>query len=488
MNRELSQPENITDNIAGCANEDVALAVKDFIKAPDKVGCVYGFIHTQSQASLPEELRDAKTTVESREIFKSILGMLSTKAENFSSTEKVCYQKLCDHLSSEIKNEQNETDTKISLKKQIKNISNDDKQFWVEVSPLLQTYGKEILEDLTAHMLNQSINAWCEYHNVTDRDEARENIEQIFDTTIRMCFNIIDDEVMGIAKEAKSAIQDREEIHGAFMRFGCMKVFDAVASIPLALRRQAPIGAGKPSTSEKAAGTADAESNINGHQTPKMSSSPGNITVYGGNATATSYGGNTPTTPPDPWSSMTEKLLASDKLNKDQCFLFLKDLIATMGERREASPSFFSRYPLLSRLNGISSQDLPAYSTLPNGHGATHSSSDSQLDAQRVPNMVLPAAYSSSLNAAVAQAFSQETGNVEPSAPTVERDFVPDSQVKRRPSTSSSIGSGISTMSPPRSPLENFNIGTLSRKQNINPLASLGTYRRIRHRSFRCDC
>lgn len=93
------------------------------------------------------------------------------------------------------------------------------------------------MEDLTAQMLNQSINSWCEYHNITDRDWARSNIEQIFDSNIRMYLNVLDDEIMGVTKEAKSAIQDHLDIRGAIIRFGYMKMFDAVASIPLSLRR-----------------------------------------------------------------------------------------------------------------------------------------------------------------------------------------------------------------------------------------------------------
>ncbi|MBT9428305.1 MULTISPECIES: hypothetical protein [Symbiopectobacterium] len=58
---------------------------------------------------------------------------------------------------------------------------------------------------------------------------------------------------------------------------------------------------------------------------------------------------------------MTEKLLASDKLNQDQYLILLKDLIASMGERRETPANFFNHYPLLSRLNGISMQDLSSH-------------------------------------------------------------------------------------------------------------------------------
>ncbi|MBG6247239.1 MULTISPECIES: hypothetical protein [Symbiopectobacterium] len=119
------------------------------------------------------------------------------------------------------------------------------------------------MEDLTAHMLNQSINAWCEYHNINDRDWARSNIEQIFDSTIRMYFNVLDDEIMEVTKEAKSAIQDRSHIRGAIIRFGYMKMFDAVASIPLSLRRQTPAGVAKPRTTEKAVGTSDLTDNVN---------------------------------------------------------------------------------------------------------------------------------------------------------------------------------------------------------------------------------
>ncbi|MCW2474850.1 hypothetical protein [Candidatus Symbiopectobacterium sp. NZEC151] len=450
MNRELPQIETVTDNVVGCANDGVSLAVKNFIHAPDKVGCVYGLIHTQSQAALPEALRNANTTVECRELFKSVLGLLSTKEANFTSTEKACYQKLCDRFCSEIIKEPEEFNANISLNKHVKNVTKDDKQFWVAAAPLLETYSKDILEDLTAHMLNQSINAWCEYHNVTDREWARSNIEQIFSGNIRMCFNVIDDEVMGITKEAKAANQDHADIHGAIIRFGYMKIFDAVASIPLALQRQTPTGAAKPSTSEKAVGTSDATDNVNGHHlptAPTASSSPGNITVYGSNATATSYGGNTPTTPPDPWSSITEKLLASDKIDKDQRFVLLKDLIASMGERRETPSDFINRYPLLSRLNGISTQDLPVYSTLPNGKITT-----------------------------MAESFSMGTDSVKPTAPEVEHGREPRVQVQRLPSSSSSVGSAISTMSPPRSPLDNFQIGTLSPKHNINPLASLAAH------------
>lgn len=317
MNRELPQTELITDNMVGCTNEGISLAVKNFIQAPDKVGYVYGFIHTQSQATLPEELRNANTSIECRELFKSVLGMLSTKADSFTSGKKASYRKLCDRFASEVKKESKELNGKISLNKHVKNIANDDKQFWVAAALLLETYGKDILEDLTAHMINQSINAWCEYHNITNRDWARSNIEQIFDSNIRMCFNVIDDEIMDITKEVKSAIQNHLDIHGEFIRFGFMKIFDAVASIPLSLRCQKPADAAKPSVTEKAVGASDVTDNVNGDHSPEASFSPGSITVYGGTATATSYGSNTPTTPPDPWSSMTEKLLASDKLNTE---------------------------------------------------------------------------------------------------------------------------------------------------------------------------
>lgn len=451
MNRDLPKTETVTDNMVGCANEGVSLAVKNFIQAPDKVGCVYGLIHTQSQAALPEEIRNANTTVECREIFKSVLGMLATKADNFTSTESGCYQKLCDRFVSEVKKEPEEFNANISLKKNVKNTAKDDKQFWIEAAPLLETYSKDILEDLTAHMLNQSINAWCEYHNVTDREWARSNIEQIFDTNIRMCFNVLDDEIRGVTKESKSAVQDKAAIHGAFIRFGYMKMFDAIASIPLSLRRQTPSGVTKPSTTEQAVGTSDSTGNVNGNHSPQSSSSPGNITVYGSKATVTSYGGNTPTTPPDPWSSMTEKLLASDKINTDQRFLLLKDLIATMGEQRETLSNLFNRYPLLSRLNGVSTQDLPEYSMLSNGN-----------------------------RTALAAAPSPETNNVEPTAPEVERVQTPRVQVKRPLSTTGSIGSDISSMSSPQSPLgDNFTINTLSATKNINPLASLETFRTV---------
>ncbi|MCW2478392.1 hypothetical protein [Candidatus Symbiopectobacterium sp. NZEC135] len=451
MNRELPKTETVTDNMVGCANEGVSLAVKNFIKAPDKVGCVYGLIHTQSQAALPEDLRNANTTVECREIFKSILGMLATKADNFTSAESGSYKKLCDRFVSEVKKEPEEFNANISLQKNIKNTTKDDKQFWIEAAPLLETYSKDIVEDLIAHMLNQSINAWCEYHNVTDREWACSNIEQIFDTNIRMCFNVLDDEIRGVTKESKSAVQDKAPIHGAFIRFGYMKMFDAIASIPLSLRRQTPAGMAKPAISEKAVETSGSAGNVNGDHSPKASSSPGNITVYGSTATATSYGGNTPTTPPDPWSSMTEKLLASDKINTDQRFLLLKDLIATMGEQRDIPSSFFNRYPLLSRLNGISTQDLPAYSTLSNGNRTR-----------------------------LAAAPSPETNNVESTAPAVERVQTPRVQIKRPLFTTGSIGSDISTMSPPQSPLgDNFKIGTLSSTKNINPLASQGTFHTV---------
>lgn len=181
MNRDLPKAETITDNMVGCTNEGLSLAVKNFIKAPDKLGCFYGLIHTQSQSALPEAVRNTNTTVEDRELFKSVLGMLSTKESNFTSSEKACYQKLCDLFCSEVINEDKEFNTDISLKKHVKNVTNDDKQFWVEAAPLLETYGKDIVKDLTAHMLNQSINAWCEYHKITDLDWARSNIEQIFD-------------------------------------------------------------------------------------------------------------------------------------------------------------------------------------------------------------------------------------------------------------------------------------------------------------------
>lgn len=437
MNRELPKTETVTDNMVGCANEGVSLAIKNFIKAPDKVGCVYGFIHTQSQAALPEALRNANTTVECREIFKSVLGMLATKAENFTSAESGCYNKLCDRFISEVKKEPKEFNANISLQKSTKNSSKDDKQFWIEAAPLLETYSKDILGDLIAHMLNQSINAWCEYHNVTDREWARSNIEQIFDTNIRMCLNVLDDEIMGVTKESKSAVQDKATIHGSFIRFGYMKMFDAIASIPLSLRRQTPAGEAKPATAEKAVGTSDFMDHVNGDHSPKVSSSPGNITIYGSNATAASYGGNTPTTPPDPWSSMTEKLLASDKIDTEQRFLLLKDLIATMKEQREIPSNFFNRYPLLSRLNGVSMQDLPVYSTLPNSNRNT-----------------------------LVAAPSQETHNVEPTAPAVEHIQEPRVQVKRPLSASSSVDSDISIMSPPQSPTK-----------NINPLASLETFR-----------
>ncbi|QZN95238.1 hypothetical protein [Symbiopectobacterium purcellii] len=449
MNRDLPKAETITDNMVGCTNEGLSLAVKNFIRAPDKVGCVYGLIHTQSQSALPEAVRNTNTTVEDRELFKSVLGMLSTKESNFTSSEKACYQKLCDLFCSEITNEDKEFNTDISLNKHLQNVTNDDKQFWVEAAPLLETYSKDIVTDLTAHMLNQSINAWCEYHKITDHDWARSNIEQIFDSNIRMYLNVLDDEMMGVTKEAKSAIKDHSDIRGAIIRYGYMKMFDAVASIPLALRRQTPTGVAKPSTTEKAVGTSDSTGTVNGNYSPQSSSSPGNITVYGSKATA--YGGNTPTTPPDPWSSMTEKLLASDKLDQDQRFTLLKGLIAAMGERRETPEHFFNRYPLLRRLNGISMQDLPAYSTLPNGNLTT-----------------------------VTEPLVIETDSMQPSAPVAQHRQEPRVQVKRHASTSSSVSSAnsdISPMSRARSPLDNFQIGTLSPTQNISPLASLEAYR-----------
>lgn len=470
MNRKISRPDNITDNIAGCANEDLALAVKDFVAAPDKIGCVNGIIHTQSQASLPEDLRNAKTGIENREIFKSILGMLSTKADNFSSTEKACYQKLCDRLCSEIKKEPGNVSAQASLKQQIKDIDTDDKQFWIGVAPLLNTYGQEIIPDLTAHILNQSVNAWCEYHNVTDREWARANICEIFGSNIRLCFNIIDDEISALTKEANAAAVDGDKSHGPFIRFICMKIFDAVATIPLSLRRQAPVGAGKPNVSEPVSGMESTKSPVNGHQTP---GSFGNITFNGGNASATSYGGNTPTTPKDPWSSMAEALLASDKLHNDQRVSLLRDLIATMGERREIAPYIARRYPLLGNLNTISMQDLPGYSTLPKETAFTHAASAGDLREQQVRAPRLPRAHASALESAVGQAFA----NI-PTAPKEVEERTHSDQVKRRISTSSSIGSGMSVMSEPRSPLANFTLDSLSPKQNIYPLASLSSYQK----------
>ncbi|MBG6247238.1 MULTISPECIES: hypothetical protein [Symbiopectobacterium] len=120
MNRDLPKTETITDNMVGCTNEGLSLAVKNFIQAPDKVGCVYGLIHTQSQSALLETLRNANTTIEDRELFKSVLGMLSTKENNFTSSEKARYQKLCDRFCSEIKKEDQEFNTDISLKKHLK--------------------------------------------------------------------------------------------------------------------------------------------------------------------------------------------------------------------------------------------------------------------------------------------------------------------------------------------------------------------------------
>lgn len=450
MNRELPKAETITENMVGGTNEGLSLAVKNFIQAPDKIGSVYELIHTQSQAALPETLRNANTTVECRELFKSVLGMLSTKEANFTSSEKASYKKICDRFCSEIIKEPEVFNADISVCKHVKNITKDDEQFWIEAAPLLETYSKDIVEDLVAHMLNQSINAWCEYHNVTDSDWARSNIAQIFDTRIRMYLNIIDDEIMGVTKEAKSSTKDNSHIRGAAIRFGYMKMFDALASIPLALRRQTPVGAAKPSTIEKAVGTLESTDNVNGHYSPQASSSQENISGYGSNATATSRGGNSPTTPSDPWSFITEKLLTSDKINQDQCVMLLKDLIATMGERHETPVDFFNRYPLLSRLNSINTQDLSPHSMLPKGNSVT------------VVNPLFIA-----------------TDNVQPKVPEAEHQQEPSVQVKRHTSTSSSVSSDISSMSPTRSPLDNFQIGTLSPKRNINPLASLETYRSV---------
>ncbi|WP_196905735.1 hypothetical protein [Candidatus Symbiopectobacterium sp. 'North America'] len=128
----------------------------------------------------------------------------------------------------------------------------------------------------------------------------------------------------------------------------------------------------------------------------------------------------------------------------------LKDLIAAMGERRETPANFFNRYPLLSRLNGVSMQDLSSHSTLPNGNSAT-----------------------------VTEPLFIDTDSAQPTAPVAEPQQEARVQVKRRASASSSVSSDVSSMSPARSPLDNFQISSLSPRQNVNPLASLEAYRTV---------
>lgn len=464
INIDNSSYKTLVANLNNCTNENVERVTNDFMKDPAHSVASMDFMGLVSLANRCEKTRNASIVNNNNELFLQAMSFLNSFKESFSPDDLNLYNKLSTLLNGKVIEWGNKNKDPIELDHKY------DKNLWGDASPLFVKYGNDISKNITAFMLNQCIDAWCSKHEINDREQALKGLNKVFNYDITHILSHIDyltDQLVKHAKPSSSPI---------LLRHSFMSLMSAIRVIPVALKDMKADIKNLSSVPEKINVPDVVGNKLPEPMTLNSPGSPNHITVTGGNVyvpisdrSASSVASPTIS---DPWSAVTDKLLASDKITTEKRNELLKELIVSMGGRREIIPYSPHCCQLLNRLDGISNQEIPSLPTSFNDEKFTHITSLVNRDVRRQPNQVSSTDRALQLNTAVMQASTKDD-----SFPIGKNKQIRSDQVNRQFSTHHSIESDMSTMPPPQLPLNNVNIGTLSSKQNINPLASLASYR-----------
>lgn len=482
---------NFVSSLESCKNENVSCVIDEFMKDPIHSQKTKDFLNLVSTACCPKDIQDGISSSvhpsNSKRLFTSLLGFLTTNKERFSSEDLMLYNKLNDRLlggEDEVKSESTSSMLSTPFKKEAKASSDGDKTkfdlerehdklLWEPVMPLFEKYGRDISKNLTTLMLNTCVDAWCQAKGIDDREQVMSRLNDVFNGDVIHCLRQIDfltDRMMGVVKNSSSASA------GSSLRDFFEFFMDAIKSLPVAMRGKLEPSIDKPTVPDKDNVLSDKDDTLPEPNIISRSGSHGSNINYGGNAYATinERSGTSSASPiiADPWSAVAEKLLAADNLTSDQRYSLLKVLIDAMGSPREKASSSPPYSPVLNHLHSIGNQAPPSSFTSLNDNKFTYPTLPVDRDKQRLPNSELYTGGSLRSNTSLMQASMSED-----SVMMGEDEQKRSDPVNRQFSTRRSVGDDMSTMSPPQSPLNNFNIGNLSPKQYISPLASLALYR-----------
>lgn len=464
INVDNSSYRKLVNSLSSCTNENVDCVTNRFMKYPSHSVASRDFMELFSLANRCEKTCNIDAANANEHSFLQAMSFLNSCKNRFSPADLAVYNKSIDQLH-------NRLSTAGGKKKSLSEINEKlDSSLWQNTASLFAKYGSDISKNLTAFMLNQSVDAWCKYHRISDREQALKNIDKVFNDDIAYISTVIDYCTERFVNYSKFVSSD---FSGTNLRQSFDSLMSAIRTIPSALKGMKKDVAVPLSVSEN--------SNIPdivGNQSPEpmTPNSPTHVTFHGGNAYATindrpASSVGSPITS-EPWSAVTEKLLASDKLTSEQRNLLLEKLIISMGGRHDIASHSPHCSPLLSGLNGISNQELPTSPPPFHDHKFTHVTLAADRDDQRLPDSGLSNDVTLPPNATVMQSLTKKAD----ASQTGESQQIRADQVIRQLSTDRSVGSDMSPLSSPRSSLNNFSIGTLSPKLNINPLGSLAAY------------
>lgn len=319
LERCISPANGILGQIRHCSNDNVIMSQQQFVANPDNPTVVENFLGEQTRRLLPAEIRDTGGNDYDAQLLKSLLGMLKVKEDCFTENDKKIYEKVCKRLAS-TKPSDGEIKTKMK---------NDD-NLWQPLMPLIEKYGVEISEDLMAHMIDQSVNAWCHYHKNATREWAINNLDKVFSTQVRVCFHMLD------FHNKKLANASTELSNGTLLRHRMMEVMSVIGTIPLTLIRRENTQTNHQSTApEVKEGERPTPDVTDSPGSPTTATPPNTFNIYGSKAVAN--GGQcccrekSAVNNDALWCTLVDKLLACDKLNDKQLFALMKALIDALA-------------------------------------------------------------------------------------------------------------------------------------------------------------
>lgn len=394
LSEKITPPESLIAQLERCANDAATLAQRDFLSHHERKLAVNDYLDQQMQRYLPPELAEYQCSSQSARMLKNLIGMLNVKAESFTAEEKKIYQQVCEDFKS-IKHADGEVDFNTLCKY--------DSKVWVKLVPLVKTYGSEIMKDLMANMIDQSINIWCRSHPGTTPEWARSNLDKVFNPHVRSCFYMFDRE--------NTVLSELSAEHpGTMLRHAMYANYDFIAAVPTTLMDME--NPQKENTPEPATSAREGA----GHPTANPSESPGSpvitrdqggIHVYGAHCCCNKHA---TASNDESWKTLAEQFRLSEARNQKSLELMdkLMDAIMhTLGPisaaltSDDAAPTLAhalrSRSPMLSQLQRVVANGHEATSAPDsmdkggaNGHRRDASHNASFVDRRSRPRSPLP--------------------------------------------------------------------------------------------------